>query len=257
MPSPHLPPSRDLVRTPRPVRSRSLSLSSHCSRDPRSWHPPGPRLPSLPSPRLSIPRPRSAPQALASFLRLHRHWATETPSPPPSRGSHTLRPSPPARLPFHSPRPGVPSSPTGSRPPPLVREHRLRPLRPPFAPANQKPAAGEPKPDSIDVRGAVGVVTRSAAPIGWGAGPCPWRRALFVSDVRPGRQCWRRAAPLPPASCPRVAAWFSRPGRHALRTPRTRRHARLRRAERPARAGACAVGAPLGPSLELAVVGEL
>lgn len=84
-PCPHLPPSRDLVRTPRPMRSRSLSLSSHCSRDPRSWHQPGPRLPSLPSPRLWFPGPRSAPEALASFFRLDMQWPMGTLSPPPTR----------------------------------------------------------------------------------------------------------------------------------------------------------------------------
>lgn len=111
-PCPHLPPSRDLGWTPTLVRSHSLS--SHYSRDPRSWHQLGACLPSLPSPRLSFPRPRSAPEAPASFLRLHRHWPTRTlnPPPPPPRGPPPValasRPAPASlterRRPFQSSR---------------------------------------------------------------------------------------------------------------------------------------------------------
>lgn len=199
---PHLPPSCDLVQTPRPVRSRSLSLSSHCSRDPRSWHQPGPRLPSLPPPRLSFPRPRSAPEAPASFLRLHMHWPTGTPSPPPTRG--TPRPAALASRP-------APASLTETRGPfqscrflaaTRVREHRLRLLRPLLAPANQKPAAGEAGPETpftCEGRWAWSLVARRPL----AGGPA---RFVAARAVRVRREAW--AAVL--ARC-RLAAAASQP----------------------------------------------
>lgn len=138
-----------------------------------------------------------------------------------------------------------------------VQEHRRRRLRPLLAPTNQKPAAGEPWLDSLYKRGGGGRGHSQRGAHWPGRRLCSWRRALFVSDVRPGRQCWRGAAwrPLPPG----------------LRLPRGSRDRFAGLRERHARAGKPGLGEPsgpperehapsgllLGPSLELVVVGEL
>lgn len=178
-PCPHLPPSRDLVRTPKPVRSRSLSLSPHCSRDPRSWHQLGPRLPSLPPPRLSFPRPRSAPEAPASFLRLHIHWPTGTPSLPPTRGPPAPRALPPARLPLHSPRYGVSSSPTGFWPPTPSARTPASPAAPTAWPSQSEASSRRaPAPTPFTCEGRWAWSPAARRPLAGTPGlPGPWRRA--------------------------------------------------------------------------------
>lgn len=75
-------------------------------------------------------------------------------SPRPSRAPSALRPPGPARL-THRGAASLAVSPAPDRH--RVRAHHLRRLRPPLAPANQKPAAGSPVPRAqLYVRGREG-----------------------------------------------------------------------------------------------------
>lgn len=207
-------PARDLGPPPRPVRSRCSLLARRFSRDPRSWHQPSPRF-------RWFPRPRSAPK-LRPRSSVPTSPSDRDPGPPADprrpraprlvapglRAPSALYPPAPARFTHRDAGSlAVPPAP-GSHP---ECEHTTSArLRPPLAPANQKPAAGLPGP--------AGSTLRARARGAWPAGArrrlagAPElldsrRLTLFVSDVRPGRPGWPgRALAWLPGRLPSLTA---------------------------------------------------